>query len=462
MQNSKFFGLVIVASIIASPIFLVSGTQASGNSNELIKAPAVGTAGSFAFVSLFTSGNNYADYGWNEISGQGKPLIVNSPNYFGEPSLQLFGGQTLETNSNVTPGDQFVSFQLAVNAADGTGYFAIVNSDNQSIVSVVVSGYNIVVSSRASNTKVAGTVPQPNSYNDGWVYLSGNLYNSSKNNKYSWTFQVFVDETNSTFATVSAPLGPSYSGIQISSIAGKVYFTDIYFTSYEIPIYLPGYNNMEGYGQGSGLLVTLLPAFTILHANMIIDNWTSLQNGILSFQINAMNYYGATRSSCKGFFQLGVDLDPNGTIAPWYVSGTNCVAHYFLNSSNPAVQSGFYTPSGTNLGLTIEYFPQYKYIFFQIIDYSVTGSDRYWNATIPYNGTEFYATYTQLEFQSVAESSIMSYHFNGSLYNMTYGNSWDSLVPLNSSYMLPFVLDAPSTWSLTYYNGENSGYSQIA
>ncbi|HLH85523.1 MAG TPA: hypothetical protein VKU79_01495, partial [Thermoplasmataceae archaeon] len=307
----------------------------------------------------------------------------------------------------------------------------------------------------------SGQVPQTPAYKGGWIYVSGNLMNTSTHKSFNWTLQLFVDQTISIFANISCPLGYEYSAIELNSTYGIAYFTDIVFTSYEIPIYLPGYNNMEGYGQGSGLLVQLLKPFTILHANMILHNWNTLENGILSFQINAMNYYGATRSTCVGFFQLGIDLDPNGTIAPWYVAGTNCIAHYFLHSMNPAVQPGFPTPNNTRLGLTIIDNISGKHIFFQIIDYSVQGNDRYWNATIPYNGTLFYATYTQMEFQPVAESQILNYHFNGTLYNMTYGNSFSSMTMLNNSYMLPFTLDAPDTWSLTYYNGE-AGYTQIA
>lgn len=78
------------------------------------------------------------------------------------------------------------------------------------------------------------------------------------------------------------------------------------------------------------------------------------------------------------------------------------------------------------------------------------------------SGTEFYATYTQMEFQPVAESQILDYHFSGILYNMTYGSTWTDLLPLNNSYMLPFTLDAPSTWSLTYYNAPEAGYDQTA
>ena len=130
---------------------------------------------------------------------------------------------------------------------------------------------------------------------------------------------------------------------------------------------------------------------------------------------------------------------------------------------NPAVQPGFKTPDGSVLTLNIIDQPANNTMLFQIIDQGVSAAsgDRYWNATIAYNGTEFYGTYTQLEFQPSSAYPISDYYFNGSLYNMGYGNSPADLTPLNNSYMLPFVLDAPPTWSLTYYGSNTAGYRQI-
>jgi hypothetical protein len=54
---------------------------------------------------------------------------------------------------------------------------------------------------------------------------------------------------------------------------------------------------------------------------MVLGSWNVPETGILSFQINAINCYGATYYSCVGFFQLGMDIDPDGHIAPWYVEG---------------------------------------------------------------------------------------------------------------------------------------------
>ena len=451
---------IVIVAFVSVLAFSISPAIDHVNLREERKAPAVSTSGTFAYISEFTSGGTYSDYGWNLISGHAS--ITNHVQYFGEPSLVLSNGASLITSENITPGDQFVSFQFAVNAVSGTGTFAIINSMGNNIASVSVSGSTVTVTSSQNKISATGSAPQNSAYPDGWVYVSGNLYNTSTNKQFSWTLQLFVDQTISVFANLNDPLGYSYAGLQLSASSGHAYFTDIIFTTYDIPTYLAGYNNMEGYGQGSGLLVSLLHPFTILHANMILNSWNTLQNGILSFQINAMNYTGTLRSTCVGFFQLGIDLDPNGTISPWYVEGTNCVAHYFLNSNNPAVQPGFKTPIGTELGLTIQDITSAKEITFQIIDFSVSGQDRYWNATIPYSGSEFYGTYTQLEFQPVAEPQILDYHFSGSIYNMTYGSAISSMIPLNNSYMLPFTLDAPSTWSLTYYNGQQAGYQQIA
>ena len=210
--------------------------------------------------------------------------------------------------------------------------------------------------------------------------------------------------------------------------------------------------------------MNLLQPFTILHAQIELANWNTPETGILSFQINAMNYYGTTRSTCKGFFQLGIDLTPDAYIAPWYVPGSNCVAHYFLSSNNPAIQNGFQTPANSVLILNIIDSPANKTITFQIADMSVSPSSgyRYWNASVPYSGTAFYSTYTQLEFQPSSSFPIGEYHFNGTMSGISCGNSMSGLSPLSEDYMLPYTLNAPTGWSFTYYNNQNAGYSQIA
>lgn len=424
-------------------------------------APATSLKGTFAFVSDFENGGTYSSYGW-QLSGHGPvPAITQSVNYFGEPSVQVSRGESLTSSSGITQGDQFVSFQAAIYAAGGEGAFRVVDSAGNPVASVAISGTEVFAGGSALHP--VGQSPMGTVYPSGWTYISGNIQNTSTNKVSSWTMQLFVDQTDTVFANISVPNAYQYSGIQLAAISGNAYFTSVVFSTYQIPIYDPGYNPMEGYGQGSGLVVSLLHPFTILHANMKLNSWSVPENNIMSFQINAMNNYGTTTSTCVGFFQLGVDLGQNGAIAPWYVPGKNCIAHYFVSSNNPAAQPGFVTPAGTLLGLTIEDEPATNSIFFQIIDYSVSvqSGDRYWNATIPYSGTEFYGTYTQLEFQPSSAFPIDQYYLNGSLFDMGYGSSFSSLSALNASYMLPFTLNAPATWSYTYYNAAESGYSQI-
>ena len=423
-----------------------------------IKAKATTLSGNFAFVSEFTSGGNYSSYGWTAY-GNPMPVITNKTNFYGEPSIELSKNTFVTSYKNVTAGQNFVSFQAAIYAQKGNASISIINQAGQQIAEVNVYKNEIFAGSMGVETYL-GNAPSSSSYPQGWVFIIANIQNTSTNKAFSWTMQLFVDETDKIFANVSVPMAYQYAGIELGSENGNSYFTDIIFTSYQIAIYYPGYNPMEGYGQGSGLVVSLLSPFTVIHANMLLKNWNVPETGILSFQINVMNYYGTTRSSGVGFFQLGVDLDPNNHIAPWYVPGKNMVAHYFMNSSSPAISSGFYSPNNTELSLTIEYLVSDNEILFQIVDYNVSGNFMYWNATIPYNGTEFYSSYTQLEFQPSSNYPIQDYYFNGSLYNITVGNGVNQ-VPLNNSYMLPFELNAPTTWSLTYYGSATNGYNEI-
>jgi len=454
----KKAGVLLIVLVLFLSVTMPAMSMVPSITLKNTKAKATNISGTFAFVSEFTSGGTYSDYGWI-AAGNPMPVIQNKVNYFGEPSLEVFKNTYVYSFENVTTGLNSISFQAAVFAQNSKATISIINSKNQQVASVSIYK-NQIFAGYSGVESYYGNAPSNTVYPDGWVFIMANIYNSSKNNAFSWTMQLFVDRTDTVFANISVPLAYQYSGIELSSSLGNSYFTDIIFTSYQIPVYYPGYNPMEGYGQGSGLLVSLLPPFTVIHANMVLNNWSVPENGILSFQINAMNYYGTTRSTCVGFFQLGVDLDMNNHIAPWYVPGKNCVAHYFINSSSPAIGSGFYSPNGTRLSLTIAYITQEKEIFFQIIDYSVSGNLMYWNATIPYNGTEFYGAYTQLEFQPSSSYPIQQYYFSGSLYNITVGDGITQ-VPLSNSYMLPFELNAPITWSLTYYGSAENGYNQI-
>ncbi|MBD6956446.1 MAG: hypothetical protein F9Y92_07435 [Thermoplasmatales archaeon] len=453
----KKVGVLLIVFLFLFSVALPAVASVQYQRND-VKARATNLSGSFAFVSEFTSGGTYDSYGWNAY-GSPKPVITDKVNFYGEPSLEIFKNTYVTSFKNVSTGGNFISFQAAVYAMNGIATISIINQYGQKVAEVSVYGNKIFAGSMGTETYM-GDAPSPTVYPDGWVFIMANIVNTSSNRAFSWTMTLFVDETDKIFANVSVPMAYQYAGIELGSRNGNSYFTDIIFTSYQIPIYYPGYNPMEGYGQGSGLVVSLLKPFTVIHANMILNSWNVPETGILSFQINVMNYYGTTRSTGVGFFQLGVDLDPGNHIAPWYVPGKNMIAHYFLNSSSPAIGSGFYSPNNTVLSLTIKYLVSKNEILFQIVDYSVSGNLMYWNATIPYNGTEFYGCYTQIEFQPSSIYPIQDYYFRGSLYNITVGDGINQ-VPLNNSYMLPFELNAPTTWSLTYYGSAPNGYNQI-
>ncbi|MEM0134343.1 MAG: hypothetical protein QXU18_03835 [Thermoplasmatales archaeon] len=450
--------IVILSSATAVDTVLKDNTSTTGvPQNPLVPAQPFGT---FEFLSEFTSGGNFSDYGWLMLNGSFAPPIVSSKNYYGEPSLAMSGGTTLYSQKGIVRGDQSLSFQFAINAEDGNGAFIITNASRGGIASISVNGGTVSVGAPGTDSAFsANTSTYPS--NNGWMLISGNLFNYRSGNESSWRLQVFVDNTSTVFANISAPQGYSYAGIEISSSNGTVYFTNIIFTSYRIPVFLPGYNNMEGYGQGSGALVSLLTPFTILHANFLLYNWSVTRYSTLSFQINAMNLNAAENQTANGFFQLGVDLDPNGKIAPWYVGNDRAIAIYFKNHPSPDFMPGFSTPNGTVLGLTIQYVPLKAEILFQIIDYSVSNQYKYWNVSIPYAGTEFYAAYTQMETSYMNGSQLNDYRFNGTMFNISYGSSISSMVPLNSTYMLPFSINAPASWSLTYYSDQTAGYEQV-
>ncbi len=429
-----------------------------------LEPPNSNLAGAFAFVSNF---EDLRMDGWQAIQGAAK--VVTNPAYNGEPSLQS-KATGMETQIDVASqgfktGDRFLSFQAEVHVGSGAGWVGL-GSGSTAVAVIGVNGNQVWAGGTPSTATRVGTVPSPTVQPAGWVYLSANVYASvSPNGKTTnWYMDVYADRTDQAIRTgVSVPNAGTYTDGWVSTTSRTVDYTNIVVTTYEIPTSIPGYNNMDGYGQGSGLLVQLLPAFTTLSASMTLSDWNVPQTGILSFQINAMNWYGTTRSSCKGFFQLGIDLDPNGNIAPWYVPGVNCVAHYFLNSNNPAISPGFPSPAGTQLTLSITDNPSAGMIDFTIVDRSVHGADRTWFAAIPYAGTEFFGTYTQIEWQPCCSLyPIGDYHFNGTLDHMAVsGGNLSATMPLTSSYMLPFALDMPPSWSINYYIDSVNGYHQV-
>jgi hypothetical protein len=445
---------------VLSPVYAASSSSLAHRTVPR-NAPAASTQGAFSFVSNFETGTLE---GWQSVSGAA-PSVVSRPSYSGEPSLSSSanrGTQIDTTNNNFILGDPFVSFQVAIDAAKGSGYFGLADSSGSPVALLGVSNGKVVAGPNLGALQIIEAVPSGTAYPSDWVYMTANVYDAStpSDPTAGWVMQLFVDETDQIASTLSVPNAANYASAVIETTSGTVYYTDIVVTTYEIGINIPGYNNMDGYGQGSGLLVNLLPEFNKLSAEMVLNSWNTPQEGILSFQINAMNYYGTTRSSCDGFFQLGIDLNPNGYISPWYVPGVNCFAHYFLPSNNPAIQPGIPSPQGTHLTLYIVDDQSTKDIVFTIVD---TTTSQTFSASIPYNGTAFYGTYTQLEFQPCcATYPIQDYKINGELYNMQITTVSGQTQSLNSNYMLPFVLDTPTSWDFTYYQDSVLGYQQLS
>ncbi len=444
----------------ASAVGSVStSVQAAPYHAPLARAPAGCTAGAFALVSTF---EDSALDSWTSLAGNA-PTVSTKVTYTGEPSLKssaFRGVQVDMATQNFSAGQSFISFQIAVSAARGTGYFGLMDAGHNPVAVVGVTQGGAWAGSDPASASFVGSIPAGTAYPHGWVYLAANLFNSSTKSAVTWTMELFVDRTDAVAANVDVPMAWNYAGALIETTFGTVYYSNIAVTTYEIPIYIPGYNNMMGYGQGSGLLVQLLPAYHKLSAEMTLNSWDTPQTGILSFQINALNLYGTTRSTCGGFFQLGLDLDPNGMISPCYVPGKNCIAHFFLNSRNPAIQPGVVSPAGTHLLLTIEDDVASGSVTMTIVDTSI---GRTWTTTFAYGGGPFYGMYTQLEWQPCCSSfPIEQYAFSAVLYNQQITTLTGTTQPLRADYMLPFTLDAPPSWSFTYYQDSILGYNQIA
>jgi len=424
-------------------------------------------AASGPFVSVSNFEDRHLD-GWSPTSGTA--TVSTTTNYLGEPSLKstVRGSvpQIDHTTRSFVAGDASLSFQAVVNyAASGAGFVGL--ADRTGPVAVVgISAGSVAAGATPATATAIGPIPtsgtaQPAGWVDLLVYL--NATTPSTPNTAPWLMTVYVDRTDVAAATnLRLPGAGNYTGAILDTTAGTVYYTDLTFTTYQIPTTIPGYNNMDGYGQGSGLIVSLLPGFTTLSADMTLSNWNVPQAGIIGTQINAMDYRGTTLSTCTGFFQLGVDLNPGGRIAPWYVPGVNCVATYFATNSTRS-NGGFVTPPGSHLTLSITIDPTARTIEFQIVDLSVALSHRYWNASIPYYGTKFFGVYTQIEWQPCCSTHpIGSYFFNGTVTHLRIsGGNLTSVQPLSASYMIPFALDVPPSWNFGFYDAPMAGYAQV-
>ncbi len=424
----------------------------------LARAPMISPAG-FAVVTNFEDGT--LD-GWTAVSGLA--AISTTTTYSGDPSLGLSAGNS-HPGAVTHPLPQethTLSFQVAVNAGAGAGYLVLADREDHSVMAVGVANGNVVAGVDPATAAIVEAVPTGTAYPSGWVYLTSNLFNVSTKSSTAWILQLFVDRTDIVAANLSVPDVGLTSGAMLETTSGTVFYSNIVITTYGIPTYLPGYNNMMGYGQGSGLTVRLLPAYTTLRAEMILHSWDTPQTGILSFQINALNLYGTTRSSCVGFYQLGIDLNPDGMIAPWWVNGRNCIAHYFVHSMNAHILPGIASPPETHLILTIADNEANHSTDFQIVDTSVEPV-AYFNASVPYSGTAFYGMYTQMEWQPCCSNfPIAQYRLSASLYHMELTDANGATTPLKSDYMVPFTLDAPPSWNFGYYDDTGLGYQQLA
>jgi hypothetical protein len=306
-----------------------------------------------------------------------------------------------------------------------------------------------------------GRVPSGTAQPSNWVVLIGSIYRNGSGANAPYVMDVFADRTDVLLArAVPVPNAGSYLGAFIETTNNSLEYSDIVVSTYRLAESIAHFNPMEGYGQGSGTVVQVLPAFTSLSATETLGNWSTPERGVLSFQINSMNFTGTVRSTCSGFFQLGADLEPNGRIAPWYVPGHACVPNYF---GHPHSWHGFSSPNGTVLLLTIRDNLTGHTIDFSLIDSSVVGPNRTWTSSIPYNSTEFFGVYTQLEWQPSSRFPINLFSLNGSIDNLTTsGGNLSAPTPLTPGYMIPFAIDSPTNWNFNYYRTASSGYNQTA
>lgn len=375
-----------------------------------------------------------------------------SPSYSGEPSLLSStskGVQIDYANKGFVDGLTAVSMQVAIDPGQSSSaLFGLGTSSDHFVEVVGVVNGKTVAGPDPSHLTTIGKIPTNTAYPAGWVYFTTDSFSNS-----SGTYmQAFVDQTEAVNATVAVPNLANYTGALIETANQAAYYTNIVVTSYEIPITIPGYNNMEGYGQGSALLVKLLPEYYNLTAEMTLKSWSVPQNNILSFQINAMNSTGTLKSTCRGFFQLGLDVNVNGDVAPWFVPGINCESNYFFSGR------GISTPPGSELILSIVWSGADQDIVFTIRDKTTSQT---FSSEIPYSGGGFYASYTQMEFQPCCNKyPITDYKFRGSLFNMQITEMSGKSEYLSANYMLPFTLDAPTSWNFNYYVGSNAGYNE--
>ncbi len=406
----------------------------------------------FAFVSNFESKTLE---GWKSILGS-SPSVVTLPSYSGEPSLKSSAAsqdQVDYANKGFARGQSSLSFQVAMKAASGTSGYIGLHAGNYSLVAVVgVRNGKVVAGPSLSSLTTIESIPTGTAYPSGWVYIISDLAFSGK----SSTMQVFVDQTEQVSGQVTVPNAGNYQGALIETTKGTVYYTNVIFTTFQIANVVPGYHPMQGYGgrvASANGFVRLLPAYSNLTATMTLNSFSVPESDILSFQINAQNYTAATQSSCVGFFQIGLFLDSSkGYVDPWYVPDGNCIPYSFPQGSTLQI------PAGEQVILSIVFEKSSHQILFQEV-YPQIGKTL--SQTIPYSGGAFYSAYTQMEFQPSSNYPISEYKLKGSIFGLQITLTGGSKEYLPANYMMPFNLDAPTSWDVHYYVSKTAGYDEL-
>jgi hypothetical protein len=336
-----------------------------------------------------------------------------------------------------------------MNSSSGSSGFIGLASSSKSFVALVgVVNGTVVAGASLNSLKTIEAVPKGTAYPAGWVYIIADL-NGTKS---SWTMQVFVDETQAVSKQVDVPNAGSYAGALIDTTSGTTYYTNFIATTFQIANLVPGYHPMQGYGGrvASAQIVRLLPAYTNLTAVMTLKSFSVPESDILSFQINAQNKTGATQNTCVGFFQLGLFLDSSkGYIDPWYVPNGNCEPFSFPQGST------LHVPKGEKIILSIVFEPSSHQILFQEVYPSI---HKTLSQTISYSDGDFYSAYTQMEFQPSSSYPITEYKLSGSIFGIQITQASGLKEYLPAIYMMPFNLDAPTTWDVHYYVNSTAGY----
>lgn len=442
-------------AVVAQPSSAMSNSRASASGSILPLPPSaylpLGQQ-AFAFVSNFET---YTLEGWQSIQGSA-PTIVSSKNYTGEPSLKSSannGSQIDFTDDNFVTSQSELSFQVAIHApSSSAGYIGLASSQDSFVAIVGVKNGMVYAGASLSSLKSVEAIPKKTAYPAGWVYIIADLSNSTG----KWIMQVFVDQTQGPSKQVSVPNAGNYVGALIETMAGTMYYTNIIFSTFQIANVVSGYHPMQGYGGrvASAEIVRLLPAYYNLTAVMTLNSFSVPESDILSFQINAQNYTAATQDTCVGFFQIGLFLDSqSGNIDPWYVPYGDCGPYSFPQGAT------LHVPKGEKIILSIvfnkssheimfkEYYPQIKKTL---------------SANISYTGGDFYSAYTQMEYQTSSSYPIQDYKLTGSIFGIQITPVSGVPEYLPAIYMMPFNLNAPTSWDVHYYVNSTAGYDELS